>query len=119
METAKYITAWKKRFSEKAKSLKVEREKIISMLPGAVTLLKKGFHIERVYLFGSLMKDTFNLSSDIDIAVKGLYLKDYPKALSLLWDYFGREINLVPLELASPSLARVIIKEGRLLYQRK
>jgi len=119
METTSYLVAWKRRLSERTTALEKERNNILLNLPDAIRVFTKEFDVEKIYLFGSLIKGTFDERSDIDIAIEGLSPHLYLKALAFLSDYFRREINLVPLETCSSSLKEVIYTDGRLFYTKQ
>ncbi|HIE25798.1 TPA: hypothetical protein EYP66_00755 [Candidatus Poribacteria bacterium] len=73
-----------------------------------VRVLKEKFDARGAYLFGSLRGDSpFNERSDIDIAVEGLAPGRYIDALVTLYELLpeGMELDLVPLESATPELA--------------
>lgn len=75
------------------------------------------YNIGRVYLFGSLARGEFNLSSDIDLAVEGIPEEQYLKAYGLAENISAPfKIDLVLLESADSSLRECVLKEGRLLY---
>ncbi|QQE67545.1 nucleotidyltransferase (plasmid) [Leptolyngbya sp. BL0902] len=78
------------------------------------TLLKQDFQAREVILFGSLLhRERFHLSSDIDLAVRGLDPLDYFTAVAKLQDISSFKIDLVRLETCKPSLAVVITTEGQ------
>lgn len=85
-------------------------------------ILAYKYDLKRVYLFGSLTGDRLtHHGSDVDLAVEGLISASYFTALSDLYDltHSGIEIDLVPMEDAYPELRERIIKEGKLLCERK
>lgn len=79
------------------------------------------------YLFGSQVKGTAHLESDVDIGVlfdKKADPKDYLKLEGRLIEFFSKiypkkEINIVNLNIASPLLRQTVVLEGKLLYARK
>lgn len=84
------------------------------VVQSANTLLKQGFQAREVILFGSLLhRERFHLSSDIDLAVRGLDPLDYFTAVAKLQDLSPFKIDLVRLERCKPSLAAVIATEGQ------
>ena len=88
----------------------VLRKDIIVKIQEAFSELEKTLHFKEVYLFGSVLTPYFSEDSDIDIAFSGLKNNDFFKAMRLLSDYTGRDIDIVQLE--SHRLKGKIIKEG-------
>lgn len=85
-------------------------------------LLASRYGVKRVYLFGSLIKNSIvHDRSDIDLAVEGLSSLVYFSASADVWDIAPQDftIDLVPLEDAYSELKEYILKEGELLYERK
>ena len=82
------------------------------------SLLKKKYHVKRVYIIGSLATGILHDRSDIDLVVEGLPAELYIKALTELYDILlpGIELNLIPLEDAFDSLKEKTLKEGQLVY---
>lgn len=118
----KYIKAWRTRLAKEQSDLKKRSEELHRIAALSADHLARHFDIKRIYLFGSLAKDTFIHSrSDIDLAVEGLASHLYFKALSALWDGLpsGVELDLVPIEDAHDTLKRQIQTQGILLYERK
>jgi len=79
-----------------------------------VHLLKERFGANEVYIFGSLAGEgPWHDQSDIDLAVEGLPMADYMRALSACWELLpeGLELDLVPLEDAYPELRARILGE--------
>lgn len=83
-------------------------------------LLGDRFGVRRVYLFGSLAKGLFLDGSDIDLAVEGMNLEQYLKALAELQVMDGIHLDIVHLDYCRPSFKERIIKEEELkvLYDR-
>ncbi|MCQ3980537.1 MAG: nucleotidyltransferase domain-containing protein, partial [Anaerolineae bacterium] len=76
--------------------------------------LKNRFRARQVILFGSLAgQGVWHSQSDIDLAVEGVdpadFFKAYVACSNLLPD--GLELDLVPLESASPELQARILRE--------
>ena len=66
-----------------------------------------------VWLFGSLTSDLYELSSDIDLAIKGLPEEEYYKALKIA-EFIAKPItvDLVQVEFASETLGQKIERDG-------
>lgn len=89
-------------------------EAAMQVVQAANTLLKQDFQAQEVVLFGSLLhRERFHLSSDIDLAVRGLDPLEYFTAVAKLQDLSPFKIDLVRLERCKPSLAAVIATEGK------
>lgn len=93
-----------------------------------IRFLKKPLQKERkvlfCYLFGSLAYENFTSKSDIDLAV---YLdkkkcKDFfekrLELISQLSKSLKKDVDIVVLNTASPFLKYVILKEGKLVFER-
>ena len=89
-------------------------ETAMQVVQAANTLLHQDCQAQEVILFGSLLhRERFHLSSDIDLAVRGLDPLDYFTAVAKLQDLSPFKIDLVRLERCKPSLAAVIAREGK------
>jgi predicted nucleotidyltransferase len=81
-------------------------------------LLSAEFHVERIYIIGSVASGKVHESSDIDLAVEGLKDREYIRALTALYDIVppGVELNLIPLENAYDSLKEHARARGECVY---
>ncbi len=117
-----YRTAWKERSRiDEEKKLKLFQE-AKKTAKYAARILVDEFGAERVYLFGSLLdKDDFAIHSDIDIAVEGLKIELYFKALSRIWEGLpkGVSLDLVPVEDADSYIKSKILTAGVILYEKQ
>jgi len=77
-------------------------------------LLGERFGATKVYLFGSLAKGLFWEDSDIDLAVEGMSLEQYLKALAELRVMDGIQLDLVHLDHCRPGLKERILKGDKL-----
>jgi len=97
----------------------VERQKKLRELAGkCAELLKDEYHVNRIFLIGSLVRGDIHERSDIDLVVEGLPARNYIKALADLWDLLPDdvELNLIPYENAFASLKEKTIAEGEVIY---
>ena len=78
-------------------------------------VLRDGYRVERVVLFGSLGTGHRRENSDVDLAVEGLRKDLYFDALSKLTAMFRAPVDLVCLEEAPESLRQRIVVEGESL----
>lgn len=68
--------------------------------------------VRRVYLFGSLARGRFTLSSDIDLGVEG--------GGGIAWPVEGNDgfsYDVIPLGEARPEIRDAIVAEGRVVYE--
>lgn len=82
-------------------------------------MLSKKYPLKRVYLFGSLAEGLFMKDSDIDLAIEGIDFKDYLKALAEYRCIKGIHLDLLHMDFCRPQLKEVILKEGKVLYEKK
>ena len=82
--------------------------------------------VGQLYLFGSVLTNQFNESSDIDFLVQfnhvGLleYFDNYMDFKEQLEALFGRPVDLVENQaIRNPIFRRVIDREKQLIYERK
>ncbi len=92
-------------------------EEVIEQL---VEELKK-YNPQRVILFGSRAKGTYNKHSDIDLAVElNLPFRERRKLKERLDLIAGiYTLDLVFLPLVDEDLKKIILKEGKVLYEKK
>jgi len=80
----------------------------------AATLLKERYGVSRVRVFGSLLYEgRFHRGSDIDLAVEGLKIDDYWKALAevlFLDDHI--QVEIVDRSICRPEIWDVVEHEG-------
>jgi predicted nucleotidyltransferase len=85
-------------------------------LPAVVDLLVRRYGVTRVWLFGSLLGDVLEESSDVDLAVEGLEPARYWDASWRCDDAMGRHVDLVPIEDAQPTIRELVAREGVVLH---
>lgn len=75
--------------------------------------LREKFPDVEVYLIGSLTTDSFDLDSDIDIAVKQLPEEDYFKAYRIAEDIADPfPLDFIQFEFAQESMKERIVRDG-------
>lgn len=113
-----YQRSWQdraKRRDQLMESQRLAAEETAMRLAG---ILAAQYQVQRVVLFGSATRPGgFSEGSDIDLAVTGRGPAQYFPALATLRDESTREVNLIPLEEATP-LMRDRIAQGIVLYER-
>ncbi len=91
----------------------VECENIINML-------KDKYNPEKIYQWGSLLKPAnFKDYSDIDIAVEGLTAKEFFAAFGDAMEMTSFPLDLVDINDVAESHLDSIVKEGKLVYEKK
>jgi predicted nucleotidyltransferase len=76
-------------------------------------VLKERFHASKVVLFGSALRTDFSQWSDIDLAVWGVSVSDYFKAVAYVIGYSSNfKVDLVDAEDCFQSLLQHIIENG-------
>ncbi len=117
-ELEKYRAGWMERESEEVRANTRLREKALSEVIKISQILTARYRVEKIILFGSLLdEDRFSAASDIDIAVEGLEKSVYFTALGELLMESSFEIDLVPVEDASPLLLQRL-KNGKVIYEK-
>jgi uncharacterized protein len=96
----------------------------INVLPDQEIIdeLCQRYHIKRLSLFGSVLRDDFRADSDIDVLVEfeegkvpGFAFFAIQEELSQL---FGRPVELHTAEFLSPHFRGKVIKEAQVQYDR-
>ena len=76
-------------------------------------VLKERFHASKVVLFGSVTRTDFSQWSDIDLAVWGISISDYYRAVAYASGYSSVfKVDLVDVEDCSQSLLLHITQHG-------
>ncbi len=113
----KYLTGHLKQIAREEEDLRRITKMALEKACEIASNLAVKYNVNRIYLFGSLARGDFQLSSDIDLAVEGvseeLYLKAYGLAESIAAPF---KVDLVLLEGAKTSLRKCVLREGKLLY---
>lgn len=80
----------------------------------AATFLRENYGVETVILFGSAIeRDRFHLTSDLDLAIRGLPPEQFFTAVAQLQDLSPNfKVDLVQLEHCQESLQKAILAEG-------
>ena len=83
-------------------------------------------NVKELYLFGSVLTDQFNDSSDIDLLIQFdqfellEYFDNYMDLKEKLEKMFNRQVDLVENQaVRNPIFRKVLDREKRLLYERK
>ena len=107
-----YRKAWERRLKEEESKLYRGKEHLMKQVNVCARRIKK-LGGKRVILFGSLATGRFRKDSDIDIAVEGLSVDTYFKALSILEEELQDvRFDLIDMKEALPSVIKRIEREG-------
>lgn len=82
--------------------------------------------VKELYLFGSILTDKFNDSSDIDMLIQFSqidvleYFDNYMDLKEALENLFQREVDLVENQaIRNPIFRQVVEREKKIVYERK
>lgn len=116
---AQYIAAWRDRLHRESQLRQSDRADALQIARTCAEYLVTQFGVRRVYLIGSLLPDgLFHSRSDIDLVVEGLPPERYVRALADISSLSDRDIDLIPMEDASPEMLAHVRTCGRVLYER-
>ncbi|MHA1378612.1 MAG: nucleotidyltransferase family protein [Candidatus Helarchaeota archaeon] len=76
----------------------------------------KSIGSKEIIIFGSIATKSYDESSDIDIAIKGISPRVYFKAIAELPSLIGNKVDLVLLDYISKEFEHRIRSEGELVY---
>ena len=90
-----------------------KKEEILSFLRQHREELKEKFSVERIGLFGSVLREAEDASSDVDILVEFEQptFDHYMDLKFFLEDSFGRPVDLVLADSLKPRLKPIITQE--------
>jgi len=97
---------------EREKKKEVLRQEAIAEVQKLVSLLRKRFQFESIYICGSILTDNFSSHSDIDMVIKGLRVEDFFKAHAFLLKEGKYEIDLKPFEDLKEDFKEKILTRG-------
>lgn len=93
-------------------AIRIDKEKIAEIC--------RKYHIQRLSLFGSVLRDDFGPDSDVDVLVRyqpgqvlGFEIFDIEKELS---DLFGHEVDLVTEKYLNPRLRDRVLHSAEVQY---
>jgi len=108
-----YLDAWRKRWAGEARADAEARARAQVAAKQIARLLREKYGARRIVLIGSLARGDFRVGSDIDLVVEGLDSKVFYKAgADAERTAAGHDVDLVPLESASPALLDQMAREG-------
>ncbi|MBF0558385.1 MAG: nucleotidyltransferase domain-containing protein [Nitrospirae bacterium] len=115
----KYKKHWNEMALNNEKRIEKLRQKALKDAENLKEILVNEFYVEKVVLFGSIMKKgQFDEYSDIDLAVSGLSKNMYFAALGRLIMESEFNVDLKPIEDVS-DLFKLRIAGGKVLYEKR
>src|SRR4051794_3954774 len=96
-ELAAFRAAARRRQQAERDALAARERRARELAHEAADLLRREFHADRVFLFGSLIHHgSFTEWSDVDVAADGIDWHDTPRAMEMVHDLSDEiEVNLV------------------------
>ena len=115
---ADYIAYWKKQQAIRRHENQALADEARQDLGRIVQHLRDEYGVERVILFGSLAKNKFTSTSDIDLAVAGLAPENFFEAYAHVNRLTQFQVDLKPLESLTPHFYRRVLEQGEILYEK-
>ena len=113
MTDSEIVRAFARRRAEERLALACRRRDLLrSVVPDLARRLVREFGARRVILFGSLAWGQADEDSDIDLAVEGLPVGSFFKALGEVLADAPAPVDLVELEIAPQGLRERILRDG-------
>ncbi|MGH7899137.1 MAG: nucleotidyltransferase family protein [Candidatus Binatia bacterium] len=113
-----YIAAWRARWAREREEDGRAAAAARALAGRLAEVLGDRYGARRVILAGSLARGEFHRGSDIDLAVEGLPTGELFRAGAALEESArGLEVDLVPIESASPEYVARLEREGITLYE--
>jgi uncharacterized protein len=115
MVDPKYIDYWRRAIADQNADHQRQASQAWQEVTQIADLLRSHFGATQIIVFGSLVKDRFHDTSDIDIAVAGIPPERYFEAVGAANRYSDRWVDLKPLEALEPRFLERIMATGVLL----
>ncbi len=113
-----YVSSLIQKIEERNKQKELLNQELLERVQLAANIIGQKYNIKRIYIFGSIIHpDLFRLTSDVDIAIEGIDSRDYLDIWGEFEEILDHPFDLVQLERTSQSLRRVILEEGRVIYE--
>jgi len=118
---ADYRIYLRKLLHQKQEKQRKKQENGLIVAQKYARILGEKFGATKVYLFGSLAEDFFWEGSDIDLAVEGMNLKQYLRALAELRVVEGMHLDIVHLDYCKPRFKHRILENQKIktLYEQR
>jgi predicted nucleotidyltransferase len=114
--TDPYLDYWRKQQKQQQAHNQYLAQKARKNVETIIQYLIQAFPIKKIILFGSLVKNKFTETSDIDLAVEGIPPAVYFQALAQVNALSDRWIDLKPLEDLEPNFLQRVMQTGEVLY---
>jgi predicted nucleotidyltransferase len=111
-----YLDYWKTKQQETQSYHQMLAQEAKESLVPIIDYLIQNFNIKKIILFGSLVKDNFCETSDIDLAVEGIPPEAYFPTLAKINTMSDRWIDLKPIESLDPHFLKRVLETGECLY---
>jgi predicted nucleotidyltransferase len=111
-----YLSYWREQHKQQDKQNQYLAQQARKNLETIIEYLIQTFPIKKIILFGSLVKNKFTETSDIDLAVEGIPPALYFSALAQVNALGDRWIDLKPLEDLNPHFLQRVMETGEVLY---
>ncbi len=112
-----FVAYWKQQQARLRRQNEQLAELARQNLKGIVEVLREGYGVDRVILFGSLAKGRFTTESDIDLAVAGLAPADFFRAYAEVNRLSQFQVDLKPLESLHPHFCQRVLAQGETIYE--
>ncbi|SHN75742.1 Nucleotidyltransferase domain-containing protein [Desulfitobacterium chlororespirans DSM 11544] len=113
VDISRYVLGHKERVKKEDQNREKFLDEAMDKAKQIAEELPRVFPDVEVYLFGSLTTEFYELTSDIDLAIKGLREEDYFKALKIAEKIAAPiSVDLVQVEYAQETLQKNIEREG-------
>ena len=113
-----FITYWKKQRAGRELQNQLLAQQARCSLKQIMQVLAETYKVQQVILFGSLAKDKFTMTSDIDLAVAGLAPENFFEAYAHVNRLTQFQVDLKPLESLTPHFYRRVLEQGEILYEK-
>lgn len=112
MVEQRFIDYWRQQQQQQATEIALLKQQAWENVKQIATILKQNFGANRVFVYGSLLKEGFSADSDIDIAVMGIPEEQFFEALAAVNQDCQRWVDLKPIESLEPYFWQRIQSQG-------
>jgi predicted nucleotidyltransferase len=116
-EFESYVRAWRERWRKDRRADAIAAKQARAAAERIARLLVRRYGARRVTLCGSLARGDFRRGSDIDLAVEGIPEdRFFAASAAAAREGDGFEVDLVPVEAATPGYRESLSREGTVLH---
>ncbi len=112
-----YVAYWKRQQAIRQRRHQRLARSAWRDLDRIVQALRENYGVQRVVVFGSLVKGRFTAESDIDLAVAGLAPTDFFTAYAEVNRLSQFKVDLKPLESLHPHFRQRVLTQGEIIYE--